>query len=152
LFQKKTNLSQGEKGSIASLVGLNSVRYLDLAQNRKSDYVFSWENMLSFDGNTAVYLLYAIARIHSVLDRVHGRHFVADALETEEECALVHKLLYFPMVLKQAIADLRAHYLCTYSYELTGKYSTFSGANRVLVDDLADWHSANASCSCLSSV
>ncbi|MDR2435889.1 MAG: arginine--tRNA ligase [Puniceicoccales bacterium] len=134
--EKNPNLSEGEKGSIASLVGLNSIRYFDLAQNRTSDYVFSWENMLSFDGNTAVYLLYAIARIHSILDRVHGGNFVADALETEEECALVRKLLYFPVVLKQAIADLRPHYLCTYLYELTGEYSTFYGANRVLVDDI----------------
>jgi arginyl-tRNA synthetase len=99
--------------------------------------MFSWENMLSFDGNTAVYLMYAIARIRSILDRVQGKNFVADALETDEECALVRKLLHFPMVLKQAIADLRPHYLCTYLYELTGEYSTFYGANRVLVTDVA---------------
>jgi arginyl-tRNA synthetase len=93
--------------------------------------------MLSFGGNAGVYQLYAIARIHSILDRVHGRNFVPDALETEEECTLVRKLLYFPTVLKQTIAHLRAHYLCTYLYELTGKYSTFCRANCVLVDDIA---------------
>ncbi|MDR2721121.1 MAG: arginine--tRNA ligase [Puniceicoccales bacterium] len=133
--EKNLSLSEEEKNGIASLVGLNSIRYFDLAQNRTNDYMFSWENMLSFDGNTAVYLLYAIARIHSILDRARGRNFVADMLETEEECTLVRKLLYFPMVLKQAITDLRPHYLCTYLYELTGEYSTFYGANRVLIDD-----------------
>jgi arginyl-tRNA synthetase len=133
--EKSPGLSEEDKDSIASLVGLNSIRYFDLAQNRTNDYTFSWENMLSFDGNTAVYLLYAIARMHSILGKVKGKGFVADTLETAEECALVRKLMYFPMVLRQAVTDLRPHHLCTYLYELTVEYSSFYSANRVLVDD-----------------
>jgi arginyl-tRNA synthetase len=133
--EKNPDLGEEEKDSIASSVGLNSIRYFDLAQNRTSDYTFSWENMLSFDGNTAVYLLYAIARMHSILGKVQGRNFVADTLETAEECALVRKLMYFPMVLRQAVTDLRPHHLCTYLYELTGEFSSFYSGNRVLIGD-----------------
>jgi arginyl-tRNA synthetase len=146
--EKNPGLSEGDKSSIAATVGLSAIRYFDLAQNRTSDYVFSWENMLSFDGNTAVYLLYAIARIHSILDRVGAANFVADALETKEECALVRKLMYFPMVLRQAVLDLRPHHLCTYLFELTGEYSSFYNANRVLVSDGAVKNRRLALCRC----
>jgi arginyl-tRNA synthetase len=133
--EKNADLSESEKDRIASVVGLGSIRYFDLAQNRTSDYVFSWENMLSFDGNTAVYLLYAIARMHSILDKIHGEDRPVDALETEEERALTRKLVCFPVILRRAIIDLRPHHLCTYLYELTSEYSRFYSTNRVLVSE-----------------
>ncbi|MDR3274103.1 MAG: arginine--tRNA ligase, partial [Puniceicoccales bacterium] len=146
--EKNPSLGEEEKISIASVVGLGAIRYFDLAQNRTSDYMFSWENMLTFDGNTAVYLLYAIARMHSILGKVQDVDFVADALETREECALVRKLMYFSVALKQAVTDLRPHHLCTYLYELTGEYSTFYNANRVLVDDVSVRNCRLALCKC----
>jgi arginyl-tRNA synthetase len=133
--EKNPNLGIEEKNEITSVVGIDAIRYFDLAQNRTSDYMFSWENMLSFDGNTAVYLLYAIARMHSILGKIDETDALVNDLETKEERALVRKLMYFPLVIKQTVSDLRPQYLCTYLYELTGEYSSFYNANRVLVDD-----------------
>jgi arginyl-tRNA synthetase len=146
--EKNPDLSDGKKISIASAVGLGAIRYFDLSQNRTSDYAFSWENMLSFDGNTAVYLLYAIARMHSILSKAGGECSPIDKLETKEEHALVRKLMYFQAVLRQTVTDLRPHYLCTYLYELAGEYSCFYGANRVLVSDAEVRNRRLALCRC----
>jgi arginyl-tRNA synthetase len=93
--------------------------------------------MLSFDGNTAAYLLYAIARMKSIL-RAWGGDLSganADTIETDEERNLARKLVYFPMVLSQAISELRPHHLCSYLFELTSDYSAFYAANRVIGEE-----------------
>ncbi|HSH09958.1 MAG TPA: arginine--tRNA ligase, partial [Oceanipulchritudo sp.] len=64
--EKNPDLDEETIAQVARAVGLGAIRYVDLSQNRTSDYLFSWERMLSFDGNTAPYLLYAVARIHSI--------------------------------------------------------------------------------------
>jgi arginyl-tRNA synthetase len=132
--EKSGNLTDLEMKRVAKVIGIDSVKYADLLSNRTNDYVFSWNKMLSFDGNTAAYLLYAIARIKSILRKcaVPLGGVSADYLETEEERNLVRKLTYFPIILSQAVDDLRPHYICTYLFELTGEYSAFYNANRVL--------------------
>lgn len=131
--EKNPKLSEAEREKIARVVGVGAIRYFDLSQNRTNDYMFSWDNMLSFDGNTAVYMLYAVTRLHSILAKspTGGEH-VAVAIGTNEERSLVRKLIYFTSVLQQAINDLRPHYLCTYLYELASEFSSFYNANRVL--------------------
>ena len=64
--EKNPDLPAAEKQHIAKVVGISAIRYADLSQNRGQDYVFSWQKLLSFDGNTAPYLLYAVARIHAI--------------------------------------------------------------------------------------
>jgi arginyl-tRNA synthetase len=64
--EKSPELPEAERRDIANAVGIGAVRYADLAQNRSSDYIFSWDKILSFEGNTAPYLLYAVTRIHSI--------------------------------------------------------------------------------------
>ncbi|MDR2738090.1 MAG: arginine--tRNA ligase [Puniceicoccales bacterium] len=137
--ERSENLSDSERELVAKVIGIDSVKYIDLLSNRTNDYVFSWEKMLSFDGNTATYLLYAIARMKSILRKSILRKcgsspdgVSVDCLETEEERNLVRKLTYFPIVLSQAVDDLRPHHICTYLFELTGEYSTFYNANRVI--------------------
>lgn len=137
--EKNPDLSDAERAAIAEAVGIGAVRYADLSQNRTNDYVFSWDKLLSFDGNTAPYLQYAGARIHSIyrnagLTPGEGE---ADAtvFETEQERALARKLMAFPGVLSQVLGDLRPHHLCTYLYELAGEFSSFYSANRVISDD-----------------
>jgi arginyl-tRNA synthetase len=67
--EKSPEFPEAERRRIADVVGTGSVQYADLCQNRTSDYVFSWEKMISLEGNTAAYLLYALARIRSIFRR-----------------------------------------------------------------------------------
>lgn len=139
---KNPDLEEAERRDIAEAVGLGGIRYVDLSQNRTTDYVFSWDKMLAYEGNTAPYLLYAVARIHSIFRKaeVDPRSEKWDAsamkLETEGEMDLARKLLLFPSALNQALSDFRPHFLGSYLYELAGQFSTFYNANRVLVDNL----------------
>ena len=139
--EKNPDLDAEEREEVARLVGLGAVKYADLSQNRTNDYVFSWEKMLSLDGNTAPYLLYAVVRIRSIFRKAglqpgQGEE-AATATETPEELALARQLLHFSSALAQATSDLRPHFLCTYLYELAGTFSTFYNADKVMVDEPA---------------
>ena len=127
--------------TIAQTVGIASVQYADLSQNRSSNYVFSWDKMLALDGNTAPYLLYAVARIHSIFRKAGvtpselALNSAATAPETAAEIMLARKLAKFPDALRIAGESLRPHFLCLYLFELAGEYSSFNSADKVLVDD-----------------
>ena len=71
MTEKSPEFPEDERRRIAEIVGVGSVQYADLSQNRASDYLFSWDKMISLEGNTAAYLLYALARIRSIFRR-HG--------------------------------------------------------------------------------
>jgi arginyl-tRNA synthetase len=137
--EKNPDLSEEETQEVARVVGLGAIRYADLSQNRTSDYVFSWEKMLSFEGNTAPYLLYAVARIHSIFRKGGAsptdRFPEASAFTTEEERALARKLLAFPATIDMVLSDLRPHILGTYLFELAGAFSSFYNANKVIVEE-----------------
>ena len=135
--QKNPTLPEEERRHIAQAVGIGALRYADLSQNRTLDYTFSWEKLLAFDGNTAPYLLYSVARIRSIFRKTAAEPANAAEpapLETGTEIALARKLTAFPLALNQACEELRPHFLCTYLYELAGAYSTFNNADKVLVD------------------
>ncbi|MDR2512957.1 MAG: arginine--tRNA ligase [Puniceicoccales bacterium] len=135
--EKNPGLPEDERQHIAHTVGIAAIRYADLSQNRTLDYAFSWEKLLAFDGNTAPYLLYAVARIHSIFRKAAAGDAATPPapLETTPEVALARKLTVFPSALVQACTELRPHFLCTYLYELAGAYSTFNNADKVLVDE-----------------
>lgn len=132
-----------ERTEIANVVGIGSVQYADLSQNRSSDYVFSWDKMISLEGNTAAYLLYAAARIHSIFRKhsipldVLEAEKGASALETPTEITLARKLVSFADAVRLAGDTLRPHFLCLYLYELAGSFSAFYTADKVLVEDPA---------------
>ena len=139
---KSPDMPEEEIAKIAETVGVAALRYADLSQNRSSDYVFSWDKMLAFDGNTAPYLLYAVARIHSIFRKAgiaEDADFEsgAEELDTPQEIELARKLIALPSVFDQTLAELRPHLLCTYLYELAGVFSTFYNANKVMVEDKA---------------
>ena len=140
---KSPDVSASERRSIAEVVGIGSVQYADLAQNRSTDYVFAWDKMISLDGNTAAYLLYAAARIHSIFRRnglvpdAKEAAAAASPLETPAEIALARKLVSFSDAVRLATDTLRPHFLCLYLYELAGEFSGFYTAEKVLVDDPA---------------
>jgi arginyl-tRNA synthetase len=127
--EKNPELSQVEQREIARVVGLGAVKYADLSQNRQSDYLFSWGKMLSLQGNTAPYLLYAYTRVRSIFRK--GGETVPSGVTTEivlvaeEEMALARHLLNFGLALEGAAEDYRPNFLCTYLHELAGHFARF---------------------------
>src|SRR5690606_28948305 len=114
--------------TIGRTVGIASVKYADLSKHRTSDYSFNFEQMLSFEGNTAPYLLYAYTRVASVfrkagLDQAHigGRIRIA----APQEQALASKLSQFAEVLNGVGEKGVPHLLCAYLYDLAGLFSSF---------------------------
>jgi arginyl-tRNA synthetase len=139
--EKNPDLPEDERRQIAESVGVGAMKYADLSSNRTQDYVFSWDRLLSFEGNTAPYLLYAVARINSIFRKVgldpEAPIKGASQLETDAEMVLARKLMGFVTALELTLNDLRPHFLCTYLYELTSAYSSFYNADKVMVDDAA---------------
>jgi len=138
--ERSADFPETERRAIADVVGVASVQYADLSQNRSSDYVFAWDKMISLDGNTAAYLLYAVARIRSIfrkagLDPAALPLGGASQPETTQELALARKLVQFADAVQLATAQLRPHFLCLYLFELAGDFSTFYAADKVIVDD-----------------
>lgn len=133
--EKNPELPEAERAKIAEVVGIDAVRYADLAQNRTSDYQFSWDKLLSFEGNTAPYMLYAVARLNSLFEKLNRspQETFADVttLETPGEIALARKLIQAPYAISLAAADLRPHFLATYLYELTGAFGGFYNSERL---------------------
>jgi arginyl-tRNA synthetase len=139
-IQKNPSLNSEELENAAVTIGLAAVRYADLSQNRSSDYQFDWDKMLAFEGNTAPYLLYVVARINGIFRKLGdvskmGVENFAE-LETIEELELAKKLTQFPIVLKQTLDDLRPHSICGYLYELCGSFNSFYHANTVINENL----------------
>lgn len=141
--EKSADLPEAERRAIAAVVGVGSVQYADLSQNRSSDYLFAWDKMISLEGNTAAYLLYAVARIHSIFRKQNltpgaaANESAATGLETPAEIALARRLVKFADALRLATDTLRPHFLCLYLYELAGEFSSFYSADKVIVDDPA---------------
>jgi arginyl-tRNA synthetase len=129
IAEKNPNLSPDERAVIARMVGIGAVKYADLSTDRVRDYVFDWERMLSFDGNTAPYLQYAHARICSIfrraeIDRASVRG-VRPVIEQPQEKALVLALLGFGSALADTLERYSPHRLCTYLYELATAFTAF---------------------------
>jgi arginyl-tRNA synthetase len=125
---KNPNLDIDERRSIAHVVGIGAVKYADLSKHRTSDYVFDWDAMLSFDGNTAPYLQYAYTRIVSLFRRGEIDPTTLDAdvtLGTPPERALALALARFQEIIDDVAADALPHHLCTYLYDLAAKYMQF---------------------------
>ena len=125
---KNPDLDEGELRQIAHAVGIGAVKYADLSKHRTSDYSFNFEQMLSFEGNTAPYLLYAYTRVASVFRKLGtGMDGVGGEinLEAEQEQALGAKLAQFAEVLNSVGEKGVPHLLCSYLYDLAGLFSSF---------------------------
>ena len=129
ISQKSTALSDQEKADVIEAVGIGSVKYADLSKNRTTDYVFDWDNMLSFEGNTAPYMQYAYTRIRSIFNR--SQIALSDveqaklSITDEKERALAIKLLQFEEAVQVVGKEGTPHVLCAYLYELAGAFSSF---------------------------
>ena len=126
--EKNPDLSEAERHEIAATVGIAAVKYSDLSKNRTSDYIFDWSSMLSFEGNTAPYLLYAYARIQSVIRRLAAENQQPGTeilLQAPEERALALKILQFAEIVRQLGNDCHPNQLCLYLYEMSGIFMKF---------------------------
>jgi len=135
---KSPDLPETEKRDIAHKVGIGAVKYADLAQSRTSDYVFSWDKMLSLDGNTAPYMQYAYARVRSIFRK--GGHEAeghrGDAapipVDAPAELALAKMILRFPEALDRTLEDYRPNVLAAYLYDLAQAFTAFYDACPVI--------------------
>ena len=129
ISQKSTALSEQENADVIEAVGIGSVKYADLSKNRTTDYVFDWDNMLSFEGNTAPYMQYAYTRIRSIFNRSQIALSEVEqaqlSITDEKERALAIKLLQFEEAVQVVGKEGTPHVLCAYLYELAGAFSSF---------------------------
>lgn len=111
---------------MARVIGIAAVKYADLAQNRNLDYVFNWDRMLAFDGNTAPYQLNAYVRTRSILRRAGNPEMTTDfLLEEVAEQTLARKLLEFEDLVDLMAREHRPHHLCNYLYEVSAGFHRF---------------------------
>lgn len=133
VLSKNPELDAATAGQIGHSVGIGAVKYADLSKNRTSDYIFDWENMLSFEGNTAPYLQYAYTRVQSVLKKAGEWDAAARPVLTEPlECQLAAELLKFEDVLQTVADSAYPHYLAAYLYQVASLFSRFYEACPIL--------------------
>ena len=124
--QKNPELSDEERAHVAHVIGIGALKYADLSNDRVKDYVFDWDRMLAFEGNTAPYLQYAHARIRSIFRRAEGTtHGSSIVLGEPAERDLALQLLSMPSVVVATAEHLQPHRLCTYLYETASAFTTF---------------------------
>jgi arginyl-tRNA synthetase len=127
--EKSSALPEAQRRVIARAVGIGAVKYADLSKDRTSDYVFSWDKMLSFDGNTAPYLQYAHARVKAIFRKAAERGIrmneEAVRLESPFELALAKHVLRLGETVELVARELKPHYLTLYLYDLATKFSGF---------------------------
>lgn len=140
---RKRGFSEAEIRDIAETIGVGSVKYADLCQNRNTDYVFSWDKMMALQGNTAPYMLYACARIRSIHRKaVETRAEVpantALRLEHAAERALALRILQLAEVVDAVGETLLPNILCDYLFDLAGRFMSFYESCPVLQADGID--------------
>ncbi|QDU90867.1 Arginine--tRNA ligase [Pirellulimonas nuda] len=142
-----------QRAAAAERIGIGAIKYADLAHNRTSDYVFSYDKMLAMQGNTAAYLQYSYARVRGIFDRggvdpaALRKQSPAILLGHPAERALAMALLRFPEALERVAADYRPNHLTSYLFELASRYSEFFEHCPVLkADDPASRDSRLALC------
>jgi arginyl-tRNA synthetase len=127
--EKNAELPAAQQAEVARQIGIGAVKYADLSTDRIKDYVFDWERMLAFEGNTSPYLQYAHARICSIFRKAGiGRAEVrtlTPTLDHVAERALALRLLQFDTAVWDTLEKYSPHRLCTYLYELASEFSTF---------------------------
>jgi len=126
--EKNPEMSAQELKDLSEVVGIGAVKYADLSKSRTTDYIFDWDNMLAFEGNTAPYMQYAYTRVLSVFRKagIDADSLSGDIVLTEErEAQLATRLLQFEEVITQVARDGTPHVMCAYLYDLAGQFSGF---------------------------
>jgi arginyl-tRNA synthetase len=129
VVEKNPDMSEADRSAVANMIGIGAVKYSDLSTDRVKDYIFDWERMLSFEGNTAPYLQYAHARICSIFRRADVSRVsvrgVTPSLAEPQERALALRILRFDSAVWEMIDTLSPHKLCTYLFDLATDFTAF---------------------------
>ena len=129
--EKRADMPEAQRRAIAHAIGIGAVKYSDLSKDRTSDYMFSWNQMLSFDGNTAPYLQNAHVRVQGIFRKARAGEMGLTLdpsliqLESPYEFALAKHILRLGEVLGIVSRELKPHHLCAYLYELATRYHAF---------------------------
>nr|WP_314423289.1 arginine--tRNA ligase [uncultured Erwinia sp.] len=126
--EKNPDMPEEELNKLANIVGIGAVKYADLSKSRTTDYIFDWDNMLAFEGNTAPYMQYAYTRVLSVFRKagIDENGISGSTLISEDrEAALAVRLLQFEETITQVARDGTPHVMCAYLYDLAGLFSGF---------------------------
>jgi arginyl-tRNA synthetase len=137
-INERESYTQEALEKLAKIIGIGAVKYADLSINRESNYIFNWDKMLSFEGNTSLYMQYAYARIQSIFRKyegaLDGKIIISDALEHK----LATMLLRFEDVLNRASLDASPNQITTYLYELVGIFMRFYEQNPILKEGVEE--------------
>jgi arginyl-tRNA synthetase len=139
--EKNAGLAADQIAEIGRKVGIGAVKYADLSKTRTNDYIFDWDSMLSFEGNTAPYLQYADTRIRSIFRKANidkGRHRADIIIVQNQEKQLALKLLQFEEVLQQVASDAYPHTLCNYVYDVASLFMSFYEHCPILKADVSE--------------
>ncbi|MEB4676014.1 arginine--tRNA ligase [Enterobacteriaceae bacterium G50] len=127
--EKNPDMPADELEKLANAVGIGAVKYADLSKNRTTDYIFDWDNMLAFEGNTAPYMQYAYTRVLSVFRKagIEESELLNATVEIKEdrEAQLAARLLQFEETLNVVAREGTPHVMCAYLYDLAGLFSGF---------------------------
>lgn len=127
--EKNPEMPADELEKLANAVGIGAVKYADLSKNRTTDYIFDWDNMLAFEGNTAPYMQYAYTRVLSVFRKADiDEQALASApviISEDREAQLAARLLQFEETLTVVAREGTPHVMCAYLYDVAGLFSGF---------------------------
>ncbi|HFS5790927.1 TPA: arginine--tRNA ligase [Citrobacter werkmanii] len=127
--EKNPDMPADELEKLANAVGIGAVKYADLSKNRTTDYIFDWDNMLAFEGNTAPYMQYAYTRVLSVFRKADiDENALANAqviIREDREAQLAARLLQFEETLTVVAREGTPHVMCAYLYDVAGLFSGF---------------------------
>ncbi len=137
-IKQRDEIDVSRVDELAQTIGIGAVKYADLSINRESNYIFDWDKMLSFDGNTALYMQYAYARIQSLLKKYEGKLVGRVTIDNDIEHKLAIILLSFEDTLNKMADDGTPHTLTTYLYELATVFMRFYEQNPIFKDDIAN--------------
>ena len=137
-IKERNEYSQEELNQVATAIGIGAVKYADLSISRESNYLFSWEKMLSFDGNTALYIQYAYARIQSIFRKYNTEIRGDIAIYDELEHRLALMILKFEDTLIKASIEATPHTITSYLYDLVTLFMKFYEQNPILKEGVEE--------------
>ncbi|BES84710.1 arginine--tRNA ligase [Pectobacterium araliae] len=128
IAEKNPQMENDELTALAKVVSIGAIKYADLSKSRTTDYVFDWDNMLAFEGNTAPYMQYAYTRVASIFKRAGIQEDSLTqpiTLSDEREFVLAIRLLQFEETITSVAREGTPHVMCSYLYDLAGLFSSF---------------------------
>lgn len=135
ILKKNNTISKEKLLKLSEIIGIGAIKYSDLSKNRTTNYIFNWKNILSFEGNTSLYIQYTYTRIISILKKDYKNLIKLNysiRISNNSEMLLCIKILQFKEILSQSAKNGEPHLICNYIYELASNYSHFYEKYQIL--------------------